>query len=110
LLQLSNFSLPNFLFQIGNVDAFRLNPDAFTILDIRNNGEVKAGKIFENALAIPLPELRERKQEIPQDKPVMVHCAGGYRSAAGQSILEEDFDVAVYDLSDAITSFSTVKH
>lgn len=96
--------------KIGNVDAFRLNPDAFTILDIRNNGEVKAGKIFQNALAIPLPELRERKQEIPQDKPVMVHCAGGYRSAAGQSILEEDFDVAVYDLSDAITSFSTVKH
>ena len=96
--------------QVADVDAFRINPEAYTIVDIRNTGEVKAGKIFESAIAIPLPELRERKHEIPQDKPVMVHCAGGYRSAAGQSILEEDFKVAVYDLSDAITSFSTVKH
>ena len=92
----------------ADVEAFRLNPDAYTIVDIRNTGEVKAGKIFEDAIAIPLPELRERKHEIPQNKPVMVHCAGGYRSAAGQSILEEDFKVEVYDLSDAITTFSQV--
>jgi rhodanese-related sulfurtransferase len=93
-----------------DLDAFRSDPDAYTIVDIRNTGEVKAGSMFENALAIPLPELRERKNEIPQDKPIMVHCAGGYRSAAGQSILEGDFEAAVYDLSDAIATFATVAH
>ncbi|WP_242927411.1 MBL fold metallo-hydrolase [Pontibacter vulgaris] len=93
-----------------NLDDFTSNPDKYTIVDIRNTGEVKAGKIFENAITIPLPELRERKNEIPQDKPVMVHCAAGYRSAAGQSILEEVFKTKVYDLSDAITTFAQVTH
>ncbi|MBC5772505.1 MBL fold metallo-hydrolase [Pontibacter sp. KCTC 32443] len=91
-----------------DLEDFRTNPDNYTIVDIRNTGEVKAGKIFENAITIPLPELRERKNEIPQDKPLMIHCAAGYRSAAGQSILEQEFSVPVYDLSDAITSFSVV--
>ncbi|MBB6612474.1 MBL fold metallo-hydrolase [Pontibacter sp. Tf4] len=91
-----------------DLNDFRQNPDNYTIVDIRNNGEVKAGKIFDSAITIPLPELRERKNEIPQDKPIMVHCAAGYRSAAGQSILEQEFDVPVYDLSDAITSFQKV--
>ncbi|NEM97076.1 MBL fold metallo-hydrolase [Pontibacter burrus] len=91
-----------------DLNDFRQNPDNYTIVDIRNNGEVKAGKIFESAITIPLPELRERKNEIPQDKPIMVHCAAGYRSAAGQSILEEEFSVPVYDLSDAINSFQKV--
>ncbi|MEJ8756009.1 rhodanese-like domain-containing protein [Pontibacter sp. H259] len=93
-----------------DVEEFRINPDKYTILDVRNNGEVKSGKIFENAVTIPLPELRERKNEIPQDKPIMVHCAAGYRSAAAQSILEEEFNVPVHDLSDAITTFSKVTH
>ncbi len=89
---------------------FTANPDKYTIVDIRNNGEVKAGKVFDNAITIPLPELRERANEIPQDKPVMVHCAAGYRSAAGQSILEDKLGVKVYDLGEAITSFQKVTH
>ncbi|MDX5347271.1 MAG: MBL fold metallo-hydrolase [Hymenobacteraceae bacterium] len=89
---------------------FKNNPDKYTIVDIRNTGEVKDGKIFDNAIAIPLPELRERLNEIPVDKPVMVHCAGGYRSAAGQSIIEEKTKVNVYDLSEAIKDFSPVNH
>lgn len=96
--------------EVTDTEEFRANPDKFTIVDVRNNGEVKAGKIFKNAVAIPLPELRERKHEIPQDKPVMVHCAAGYRSAAAQSILEESLTVPVYDLSDAINTFSVATH
>ncbi|CAN5302165.1 rhodanese-like domain-containing protein [soil metagenome] len=89
-----------------DLNDFRENPDAYTIVDIRNNSEVAEGKIFNNAIAIPLNELRERGDEIPTDKPVVVHCAGGYRSAAGSSILENKFgNVEIYDLSDAIKEF-----
>jgi hydroxyacylglutathione hydrolase len=95
---------------ITDVAEFRTNPDKYTIVDIRNTGEVKDGKIFESAVTIPLPELRERLNEIPKDKPLMVHCAAGYRSAAGQSILEQALDIPVYDLSDAINSFKTTTH
>ncbi|TRO66756.1 MBL fold metallo-hydrolase [Christiangramia sabulilitoris] len=89
-----------------DLEDFRNNQDNYTIVDIRNNSEVAEGKIFEDAIAVPLNELRENATEIPSHKPVVVHCAGGYRSAAGSSILDERFaNTKVYDLSDAITEF-----
>lgn len=82
-------------------------PEAFNIIDIRNHSEVKTNKIFENAIHIPLHELRERANEVPVDKPIVVHCAGGYRSAAGSSILKSKLseDVQVFDLSEAVNEF-----
>ncbi|MBT2557891.1 MBL fold metallo-hydrolase [Hymenobacter sp. ISL-91] len=88
-----------------DVDRVRQHPEEFTIVDIRNRTEAKE-RLFENALVIPLPELRERTAEIPTDKPVLVHCAGGYRSAAGASIVQAALPgMTVYDLSEAVTSF-----
>ncbi|MFD2516124.1 MBL fold metallo-hydrolase [Pontibacter locisalis] len=84
--------------------AFEANKEDYTIVDIRNTSEVKSGKFFEKAINIPLPELRERVKEIPTDKPVVVHCAGGYRSAAGSSIVESALpEVKVLDMSEAVT-------
>ena len=92
--------------QMVNIEHFKANPDAYHILDIRNAGEVQEGKIFEQAQTIPLHELRERSGEIPSDKPLMVHCAAGYRSAAGSSILENLLPNAkIYDLGEAIKEF-----
>lgn len=89
-----------------DVEEFKNHQDEYTIVDIRNNSEVEEGKIFESAIAIPLNELRDRKDELPKDKPLVVHCAGGYRSAAGSSILDKEFkDAKVFDLSDAIKDF-----
>jgi hydroxyacylglutathione hydrolase len=93
-----------------NLDTFSQNPDNFTIVDVRNNTEVQEGLIFSNAIAIPLPELRERLSEIPTNKPIMVHCAAGYRSAAASSIIAAQIrSVPVYDLGEAITSFQNAK-
>jgi hydroxyacylglutathione hydrolase len=85
-----------------NREAFLAAQNNFTIVDIRNNSEAKAGSFFEGAVNIPLPELRERAAEIPADKPIVVHCAGGYRSAAGSSILENLLPVAVLDMGEAV--------
>ena len=55
----------------------------------------------------PLNELRDVANKIPNDKPIVVHCAGGYRSAAGSSIISNLIKtVPVYDLSDAVKAFS----
>lgn len=90
-----------------NLEDFKANKDKYTIVDIRNESEIAEGKIFNDAKAIPLNELRNRADELPDDKPFMVHCAGGYRSAAGSSILENKFkNTKVYDLSEAIKEFS----
>ena len=88
-------------------DNLKDNEDAFTIIDIRNYSEVKNNKIFANAIHIPLHELRERSNEIPVDKPIVVHCAGGYRSAAGSSIIKSKLNgtLQVYDLSESVKQF-----
>lgn len=90
-----------------DVDDFRHHIDDFTILDVRNKSEVDNGKIFADAVTIPLPELRERVSEISREKPIVVHCAGGYRSAAGMCIVRNYLNghQSVYDLGNAITSF-----
>ncbi len=85
---------------------FKKNPEDYTIVDIRSKSEVASEKIFENALSFPLNELSDNAHKIPADKPIVVHCAAGFRSAAGSSILENKFkNTRVYDLSVAIEKF-----
>lgn len=88
-------------------DKFRETTDRYTIVDVRNKGEVKQGTIFPHSIAIPLAELRARIDEIPTQKPVVVHCAAGYRSAAASSILKGELNgnVQVFDLGEAVKSF-----
>lgn len=89
-----------------DLEDFKNNQNNYTIVDIRNTSEVNEGKFFEDAIAVPLNELRDEVTEIPSHKPVVVHCAGGYRSAAGSSILENIFEATrVYNLSDDIKEF-----
>lgn len=88
-------------------EKLKTQPDAFTIVDIRNPSEVKIQKPFLNSINIPLYELRERADEIPLDKPIVVHCAGGYRSAAGSSILKNKLNghATIFDLSESVKQF-----
>ncbi|MEU8051134.1 MBL fold metallo-hydrolase [Micromonospora haikouensis] len=56
------------------------------VLDVRNIGEREQGAIA-GSLHIPLAELTRRLDEVPADRPVVVHCAGGYRSSVAASLL-----------------------
>ncbi len=86
------------------------NETDFTLVDIRNHSELKEGKIFDQAIHIPLYELSERAMELPTTKPIVVHCAGGYRSAAGASIIKSKLNsVEVYDLSENVKKFQDEK-
>ena len=93
---------------ILDLDEFREHRDRYTIVDVRNASEVKEGKPFKESIAIPLADLRNRIGELPTNKPIVVHCAGGYRSAAGSSIIKSSLngDVRVFDLGEAIREFS----
>ena len=89
-----------------DVEQFCQHPAQYTIVDIRNPVEHRDEPIFAGSLSIPLPELRERVGEIPTGKPVVVHCAGGYRSAAGSSIVAAALPgTEVLDLGEAVKSF-----
>lgn len=89
-----------------NLDDFKSHPDNYTIIDIRNTSEVEEEQFFKNAKSYPLNDLRNSASQIATDKPIVVHCAGGYRSAAGSSIIERQLKGAtVYDLSEDINIF-----
>ncbi|WP_149303728.1 MBL fold metallo-hydrolase [Pareuzebyella sediminis] len=89
-----------------DMEAFKKRPGNYTIVDIRNESEVNEGKYFENAINIPLNELRADIDDLPKDKPIVVHCAGGYRSAAGTSIVARNItEVPVFDLGENVEEF-----
>ena len=58
------------------------------LLDVRNPREW-ATKHIEGSVNVPLNHLRERIAEIPRDRRIAVHCAGGYRSSIAASILHQ---------------------
>jgi glyoxylase-like metal-dependent hydrolase (beta-lactamase superfamily II)/rhodanese-related sulfurtransferase len=90
---------------------FRKSLDDFTILDVRNYSEVKEQVYFPSSINIPLHELRERTNEIPAGKPVVVHCVGGYRSAAAAGILKNLLTdkTQVFDMGEAVKTLSDEK-
>ncbi|WP_431943408.1 rhodanese-like domain-containing protein [Micromonospora marina] len=72
-------------------------PDAPVVLDVRNAGEREQGAV-DGSLHIPLAELTRRLGEVPADRPVVVHCAGGYRSSVAASLLRNAGHADVSDL------------
>jgi glyoxylase-like metal-dependent hydrolase (beta-lactamase superfamily II)/rhodanese-related sulfurtransferase len=68
------------------------------VLDVRERGERPAGSIA-NSIHIPLGELARRAHELPRDRRLLVHCAGGYRSMIAASVMEAAGLTNVADLS-----------
>jgi len=67
--------------------------ERLTLLDVRSREE-RSGPdgLLSQSLEIPLPELEERLAEIPRDRPVVVLCHSGSRSAlATQQLLKAGF-------------------
>lgn len=93
--------------EILDIPDFKEHPDKYTIIDVRTQSEVKEKKIFPNSIPIPLGLLRYRMDEIPTNKPIVVHCAGGYRSAAASSLIQSGLTdkVKVFDMGEAIKEF-----
>ncbi len=74
------------------------------VLDVRSEKEWQAGHVAHSC-NIPLPHLRERMAEVPTDRPVVVHCEGGYRSAIGSSLLAAAGRTNVTDLVGGIKAW-----
>ena len=68
----------------------------------KNVGELIAGTV-PGAVNIPLAQLPGRLDEIPRDRPVVVHCAGGYRSSVAASVLRK---AGWSDVSDLLGGFN----
>jgi rhodanese-related sulfurtransferase len=77
-------------------DAIANNPD-LQVLDVRAPGE-HAGGALPGAINLNVTSLRAKLDQLDRSRPVLVHCAGGYRSIAASSLLEANGFTDVSDL------------
>jgi hydroxyacylglutathione hydrolase len=75
-----------------------LAADKVTLIDVRNSGERDLGSI-PGSRHIPLAQLRIRLDDVPTDRPIVVHCAGGWRSSVAASLLRAHGFEDVSDLA-----------
>ena len=76
----------------------------FRAFDIRAAGERRA-KAIEGTEHVPLPRLTEIVRDIPRETPVLVHCAGGYRSSIAASLLHREGFTHVYELAGGLAAW-----
>jgi len=73
-------------------------------LDVRGPREREAKRIG-NSTGIPLNHLAERLSELPRNRPLLVHCAGGYRSSMAASLLRQKGFDQVSELAGGISAW-----
>jgi phage shock protein E len=59
-----------------------------TVVDVRSEAEFRGGA-YAGAINVPLQTLSGRLQRIPKDRPVVVYCASGSRSAMAARVLKK---------------------
>lgn len=77
-------SIPAGYYTITNVEGLkdRLKNPQTVLVDVREPSEYRSGHIPE-AINIPLRTLTHNLDKIPSDRPVVLYCSTGYRSAMG---------------------------
>lgn len=98
--------LKNEVITVGVDDVFNMlkDKDKYFLLDVRTPKEYGEGFI-ENSVLIPLSELESRISEIPGDKPIIVYCRSGNRSAQAAEILIKNNFNQVYNMMGGITEW-----
>ena len=77
------------------------------ILDVRTQEEYDTGHIRGSTL-IPVQVLKERLDEIPKDKKILVYCRTGRRSTQASEILVNNGFKAVYNMKGGIVDWTGV--
>lgn len=91
--QASRLSVPAFDERVASAEV--------QVVDVRNPGETALGTI-PGALTVPLARLRDEAASLDLRRPVVVYCAGGYRSSVGASLLRS---LGAEDVSDILGGY-----
>jgi len=74
------------------------------LLDVRTPGEYQQARL-EGARLIPIDEFAKRLAEVPKDRPILVYCAVGSRSAQVVNYLARQGYPEIYNLYGGIYSW-----
>ena len=79
-----------------------------TLLDVREDWEVKLAPVPTQTVHIPMGEISDRIAELQPNKPTVVICRSGGRSAQVAQFLERQGFEKVFNLSGGILAWSRV--
>lgn len=86
-----------------------LQNDDAVVLDVRGRSEWDAGHL-EEATNIPVGYLAAHLEELPRDRPLVVHCQGGARSAIAASLLQSRGFENVVNLAGGFADWQAAGH
>lgn len=78
------------------------------LLDVRTAHE-REQKSIRGSVPIPLSQLAGRLDELSRARPILVHCAGGYRSSIAASLLQRAGFPTVSELAGGIAAWETAR-
>jgi hydroxyacylglutathione hydrolase len=78
------------------------------LVDVRAPGE-RQQKRIAGSIGIPLNHLGERLAELPAGRPLLVYCAGGYRSSIAASLLQHHGITDVSEIAGGIAAWDAGK-
>lgn len=79
--------------------------EQFELIDVREAFEYEIARI-DGAKLIPLGEIAERADELARERPIVVHCHSGQRSAQAVRLLLQRGFANVYNLEGGINAWS----
>jgi len=85
------------------VEELASNP-ALKLIDVRAPGE-RAAKSIARSEHIPLQRLVTDVRSLPRETPLLVHCAGGYRSSTAASLLQSEGFTNVTELAGGLAAW-----
>ncbi|MFN8167124.1 MAG: FAD-dependent oxidoreductase [Bacteroidia bacterium] len=100
-VNMAGFIAENILTDRLNVfywDQFPEEGSDYILLDVRTEKEFENGKI-DNAINIPIDDIRARMHELPKDKPIYIYCEAGQRGYLAQRTLRQNGFKEVKNLS-----------
>ena len=78
------------------------------VVDVRAPRE-REKKFIEGSQSVPLNHLSEKLQELPKDRPLLVYCAGGYRSSIAASLLQKHGFRQVSEIAGGLAAWEAAK-
>lgn len=77
-------------------------------IDVRAPGE-REQKYIAGSVSVPLNHLEENLERLPKDRPLLVYCAGGYRSSIAASLLQRGGFDHVSEIASGMAGWEAAK-
>lgn len=108
-VNMAGFSAENILKSDQSVVLWReiadLDTDKNIIIDVREDVEVELGMI-DDAIHIPVNDIRDRMNELPKGKTIIIYCAVGVRGYIAARILKQ----AGYSVKNLVGGYTLYKY